>query len=313
MVRPFRATAAAFVAAFTLACDGGTPEAAATAPDPTAEPQTHSLFGEPLYARADTTGEIAAADDALAEDPDNVDLVIAAARVRRNFWQYREAMQLYTHAMPMAPDDWRPYRFRGHRHISLRDFESAVTDLERARTLAPLNWDVSYHLGLAYFLAGRFDDAADEYLRCLQLVDDPDARAAQSEDFRSCSQNQEDPESRVAMTEWAVRAAMRAERPDAVAALLDGISPDMAVSENVAYHHDLLMYKGLMDVEELLNPGPDAPYRMETVGFGVANWYLSQGGEERAVELLRRLVDDPWWPGFGRIAAEVELARLEGA
>lgn len=313
MLKPLHVAGVIVAAVCAATCGGGEPEAAAATPDPTAEPQTFSLFGEPLYARADTTGQIAEADRVLALDPDNVDLVIDAARVRRNFWQYREAMDLYTRAIGMAPDDWRPYRYRGHRHISLRDFDSAITDLETARSLAPLNWDVSYHLGLAYFLAGRFDDAADEYLRCLALVDDEDARAAQSDEFRSCSQNQDDPESRVAMTEWAVRAAMRAARTETVSRLLDGIPEDMPVSENVAYYHDLLMYKGLMDVEELLNPGPDAPYRMETVGFGVANWLLSNGEEEQAIGLLRRLVEDPWWPGFGRIAAEVELARLEGA
>lgn len=295
------------------ACGGDVPDAAVRADDPTAEPQTHSLFGEPLYAMADTTGQIAAADSALAEDPDDVDRIIAAARVRRNFWQYRQAMDLYTRAIELAPEDWRPYRFRGHRHISLRDFDSAIGDLETARTLAPTNWDVSYHLGLAYFLAGRFGDAADEYLRCLSLGDDPEARAAQTDDFRSCSQNQDDPESQVAMTEWAVRAALRDGRSDTVSGLLDGISPEMPVTENVAYHHDLLMYKGLVDIDELLNPGPDAPYRLETVGYGVANWLIAHGEDERAAELLRRLVEDPWWPGFGRIAAEVELARMEGA
>ena len=59
--------------------------------------------------------------------------MIEAGRVRRNFWQYREAMDLYSRAMAMAPEDWRPYRFRGHRHISVREFDRAVEDLEAAR------------------------------------------------------------------------------------------------------------------------------------------------------------------------------------
>lgn len=278
--------------------------------DPTAEPQAMSLFGEPLYARADTTGAIAEADQRLAAAPDNVELLIAAGRVRRNVWQYRQAMELYTRAMELAPDDWRPYRFRGHRWISLRDFDRAITDLEAARDRAPLNWDVAYHLGLAYFLAGRFDAAADEYLRCMELADDPDAAAVQSEAFRSCSQNATDPESRVAMTEWAVRSAMRAGHDDMVESLLDGISEELEIEENIAYYHDLLYYKGLKTADELLNPGPEAPYRRETVGFAVANHRLVQGDTAAAQTLLEELVQDPWWPGFGRIAAEVELARL---
>ncbi len=280
--------------------------------DPLAQPQATSLLGEPLYAQPDTTGAIAAADSALALAPDDVERLIAAARARRNSWQYRQEMALYTRALELAPTDWRLFRFRGHRYISVRDFASAIADLERARELAPLNWDVAYHLGLAYYLAGRFGDASAEYRRCLALADDEATRQAQTEDFRSCSQNADDPESRVAMTEWAVRAALRAGEEAAATELLNAIPLGLEVQENLPYYHDLLFYKGAKTAAELLNPGPDAPYRRETVGYGVANWMLAQGDTASAVTLLEELVLDPWWPGFGRIAAEVELARLRG-
>ncbi|MGI9628372.1 MAG: tetratricopeptide repeat protein [Longimicrobiales bacterium] len=289
------------------ASEGATTEVAT---DPLASPQAVSLFGEDLYAQPDTSGQVAEADLALAGAPDDVELLIAAARVRRNVWQYRQAMELYTKAMELAPDDWRPYRYRGHRHISVREFDQAVVDLEEARERAPLNWDVSYHLGLAYFLVGEFGDAADEYLRCMDMNDDADAQAAQADDFRSCSQNAEDPESRVAMTEWAVRALLRDGRSDEAQTLLDGIPEDLPISVNVAYYHDLLFYKGLKTEEELLNPPEDGPYRLETVGMGVANWHIAHGEPEQARDILEVLVADPWWPGFGRIAAEVELSRL---
>lgn len=273
-----------------------------------AEPQATSLFGELLFAIVDTTGAIREADLALAGAPEDVDLIIAAGRVRRNFWQYRQAMDLYGQAMTLAPSDWRPYRYRGHRYISVRQFDDAIVDLERARDLAPFNWDISYHLGLAYFLAGRFADAADEYLRCLDLENQAEAIAAQAEDFRSCSQNASDQDSRIAMTEWAVRAALRSGRGEVASNLLSQIPLGLEVGENLPYYHDLLFYKGEMTAEELL--GPDAPYRRETVGYGVANWLVTQGDTARAVELLEELVEDPWWPGFGRISAEVELFRL---
>jgi len=280
--------------------------------DPMAEPQATSLFGDPLYALMDTTGAIAEADNALREAPDDVEALITAGRVRRDFWQYRQAMALYSRAMELAPEDWRPYRYRGHRYISVRIFDRAIADLERARELAPLNWDVSYHLGLAYYLSGRFQESADEYARCLSLSQDEGVREAQAGDFRSCAENGNDAESLVAMTEWAVRAALRAGRSDEAQALLARIPLNLDVSENLAYYHDLLLYKGAMTPEELLNPGPEAPYRRETVGYGVANWYLVQGDTARAIQLLEELVQDPWWPGFGRIASEVELARLRG-
>jgi tetratricopeptide (TPR) repeat protein len=272
--------------------------------------QTLSLFGEPLRAMEDTTGAIAEADAALDLAPEDVDLIIEAGRVRRNFWQYRQAMRLYSRAIELAPDDWRPYRYRGHRHISLRNFDAAIGDLEAARERAPFNWDVSYHLGLAYYLAGRFPDAADEYARCIRIADDPETRAAQAPGFRSCSRNVDDSESMVAMTEWAVRASLRAGRKAEAEALLETVPLGLSVEENVAYYHDLLFYKGELTADQLLNPGDDAPYRRETVGYGVANWLLAHGDTAAATALLVELVQDPWWPGFGRIAAEVELYRL---
>jgi len=277
------------------------------------EPQAYSLFGEALYEMEDTTGAIADADSALARDPDNLEKIIAAARVRRNFWHYRQAMELYTRAIEQAPDDWRPYRYRGHRHISLREFEAAIQDLEKARSLAPMNWDVAYHLGLAYYVSGDFQKAFMEYRRCLDLASDQEAEAADGPDFRSCSRNGDDPESRVAMTEWAVRAGVRSGHGDEARAILAAIPTDLEVEENIAYYHDLLFYKGELSEEALLNPGPDAPYRRETVGYGVANWTLAQGDTARAVALLEELVQDPWWPGFGRIASEADLWRLTDA
>jgi tetratricopeptide (TPR) repeat protein len=285
-------------------------ESSAALADKPAGWQATSLFGEDLFQMEDTTGAVAAADVELAQAPDDVDRIIAAGRVRRNFWQYRQAMELYTRAIELAPTDWRAYRFRGHRHISVREFPDAVRDLEAARDRAPENWDVSYHLGLAYFLSGDFEAAANEYLRCLSMADDEGARAVQSDDFRSCSQNADDPESFVAMTEWAVRSLLRAGRTAEADGLLASVPEGLPVEENVAYYYDLLFYKGLKAEGDLLTPGADAPFRLETVAQGVANWRLAQGDTAGAIQLYERIVADPWWPGFGRIAAEVELSRI---
>jgi len=292
---------------FFAACAEPAPPPAEQAAEAAPRPEATSLLGEPLFAREDSLGEIAPADSALAAAPDDVELLIAAARARRNSWHYRDEIALYTRVLELAPEDWRPYRFRGHRYVSVREFDNAIRDLERARALAPLNWDVAYHLGLAYYVSGRFAEAADEYLRCVGLADDAAAKAADSEAFRSCSRNGSDPESRVAMTEWAARALVRAGRTEEAEALAAAVAADLEVEENLSYYHDLLYAKGLKTADELVNLAPDAPYRLETVGYGVATRLLAAGDTTRAVEILRRIAADPWWPGFGRIAAEADL------
>ncbi len=276
---------------------------------PAPQPEARSLLGEELFAKEDTVGEIAAADGALAAAPDDIELLIAAGRARRNSWHYRDEMALYTRVIGMAPDDWRPWRFRGHRYISVREFDNAIRDLEKARELAPFNWDVSYHLGLAYFASGRFGDAADEYMRCIGLANDAGAKAADSETFRSCSRNGNDPGSQVAMTEWAARALIRSGRAAEAEALAKAIPEGLDVGENLSYYEDLRFAKGVRTAEEILANVSDSTYRLETVGYGIATRYLAAGDTAAAMEIFREIAVDPWWPGFGRIAAEAELAR----
>ncbi|NJD09908.1 MAG: hypothetical protein FIB01_05495 [Gemmatimonadetes bacterium] len=276
---------------------------------PALQPEAISLLGERLFAKADPLGLIAAADSALARAPNDIELLIAAARARRNSWHYRDEIALYAKVIGMAPDDWRPYRFRGHRYISVREFENAIADLEKARGLARFNWDTSYHLGLAYFVSGRFDDAAAEWLRCIGLGNDAGARAADSETFRSCARNSSDPGSRVAMTEWAARALIRSGRAADAEQLARTIPDGLEVGENLSYYTDLLFARGARTADQILAQVSDSTYRLETVGYGIATRYLAAGDTAAAMQLFRQIAADPWWPGFGRIAAEAELAR----
>jgi len=94
--------------------------------------------------------------------------------------------------------------------------------------------------------------------------------------------------------------------------LLDTISPGMPVESSLAYYHDLLFYKGHMTEDQLLAVDEGDPYTFETVGYGAANWYLVEGDTARAIEILEEVAVHPRWLGYGRIAAEVDLARLSG-
>ena len=134
---------------------------------PGQKPQVVSPLGKQFFAKADNDGAIAKADAALAAEPNNLDLLIAAARARDGALQFDAAIEMYTKAIGMAPDDVRAYRFRGHRYISTRKFDLAIKNLEHALSRAPSSFDEVYHLGLAYFLTAEFPAAAKTYRACL--------------------------------------------------------------------------------------------------------------------------------------------------
>lgn len=86
----------------------------------------------------------------------------------------------------------------------------------------------------------------------------------------------------------------------------------MNIVENDSYHKRLLMYKGLIDPNSLLNVGDDQDgLQIATQGYGVANWYLMNGEVEKARDILGKIVQGQNWAAFGYIAAEAELFKLK--
>lgn len=308
---PILLAACAAVPALGQATGGGVSPADSVGPR--GNPVALSLSGERLYARPHPDpAAMRRADERVAAEPASVDALLAAAREREQAFMYDDAAALYARVVELAPDDWRGWRFRGHRMLTLRRFEDGAHDLERARELAPDNFDVAYHLGLAYYLLGRFDEAASEYLRCLALAEDATAHtratSPQQAGQRGCVRIAESYDTRVAITEWAYRALLRSGRGDEAQRLLDAIEPGMNVAANEPYYHSLLARRGEWDPAELLDPMPSTG-RFETRAYGMALDSLLHGDVERGLLLMRQIAADAHWPGFGRLAAEAELAR----
>ncbi len=79
--------------------------------------------------------------------------------------------------------------------------------------------------------------------------------------------------------------------------------------ENGSYHRLLLLYRGALPPDSLLNPGELRSVEDVTVGYGVGNWHLYNGRRELALAVFRRVVASPQWSAFGYLAAEAELKR----
>jgi tetratricopeptide (TPR) repeat protein len=271
----------------------------------TDRPELTTLLGKAVFARPDADGAIAKADAALTADPRNVDLILAAARARDVALQFHAAIDVYTKGIAIAPQDVRLLRFRGHRYISIRRFDEAVADLQKAVSLAPSSFDATYHLALAHYLRGEFDAAARVYQSCLEAKSDP---TPLPQGWRSCTVTRSTDNDRVAMSDWLYRALSRAGRRDQAKALLSGIGAGMKVGENEAYYTALRFYSGAVTEEQAMTPATKNENRLVTVGYGIATFYLTSGDTTRACGLLRKIAAEPNWNAFGVIAAEVDLA-----
>ena len=268
-------------------------QVAAAQPTPSAaKPEITSLLGVPYFAQADEKGEIAAAQMKLAADPKNVELYIALGRAQATAWQYQAAIDTYTRALKLAPSNALLYRHRGHRYISTRQFAKAVADLEKAAKLNAGDFDIWYHLGLAYYLKGQFDKAVPAYEKC---------KAVAEKDGKD--------DSVIAVSDWLYMTYRRLGKTTEAANVLDRITPQMKVVENKSYFDRLLFYKGLKKEEELINIEKATDLEIATVGYGLGNWHLYNGDQAKAEMYFQRVVKGKYWPAFGFIASEAELAR----
>ncbi|MGH9765792.1 MAG: tetratricopeptide repeat protein [Blastocatellia bacterium] len=264
-------------------------------------PEVVSPLGVKHYAQSDDKGEIPKAQEKLASDPNNAELIIALGRAQATVWRYSDAIETYTRGIKIAPANAMLYRHRGHRYISTRQFDKAVADMKRASELKSDDFDIWYHLGLAHYLKGDFSKAAAAYERCYAVAEKNRADVEANKEGRD--------DSVIAISDWLYMTYRRMKKETNAAKVLEKITPQMQVKENKSYYDRLLFYKGLKKEEELVNVEKATDLEIATVGYGVGAWHLYNSNPAKAEEYFRKIVSGKYWPAFGFIAAEAELAR----
>lgn len=296
-----------------LACESGQKEKATDQPEPVV--QANSLTGEPLYApklsaeRAKLlTDNLNTAEAAFAEDPNELNTIWLGRR-HAYLTNYKKAIEIYTEGLKKFPESYRLYRHRGHRYISTRQFDKALTDFRKAFQLMPkdtmeiepdgipnrLNqplsntqFNVLYHYGLAHYLKGEFTQAITTYVLCKEYSDNPDLL--------------------IATTDWLYMSLRRQGMDKAAQELLETIPDDLEIIENDSYYKRIMMYKGKLPIEELFKTdAEDAALSLATQGYGVANWYLYNGDTLKAKEIYQQILSGDSWSPFGYIAAEADI------
>jgi tetratricopeptide (TPR) repeat protein len=280
--------------------------------------QAISLLGDTLYAPelppevlADREAQLAEARADYEADPANADALIWYGRRTAYLGDYRTAIAIYSEGIEKHPTDPRLYRHRGHRYISVRRFDAAIADLERAASMiagredeiepdgmpnarniptSTLHSNIWYHLGLAYYLKGDLDTALRAYRECLKVSRSPDML--------------------VATSHWLYMTLRRLGREAEAALVLEPIHAELDIVENVSYQRLLLMYKGELTVDALLDEAETAGgLENATLGYGIGNWHAYNGRPKQADAIFRTILQGHQWAAFGYIAAEADVQR----
>jgi tetratricopeptide (TPR) repeat protein len=285
-----------------------------------AAPEAHSLFGQPLYPISLSADEKAKLDSDLTmaqadyeKNPNDPERIIWLGRRLAYLWRYREAIEVYSRGIELHPDYFKLYRHRGHRYITIREFDKAIADLEKAAALiqgvsdaiepdgAPNKFNIPtstshsniwYHLGLAYYLKGDFENALRCYLECMKF--------SKINNDMLC-----------ATSDWLYMTYGRLGRIEEAAKVLEPIHQNMNILENHSYHKRLLMYKGIIQPDSLLNADNSSDLDLATQGYGVGNWHFYNGQTDKAKEIFEKVLKGKYWAAFGYIAAEADLIRMK--
>ena len=224
-------------------------------------------------------------------NPNSADAMIWVGRRLAYLGRFTEAIDIFTKGIARFSGDARFYRHRGHRQITLRRFDRAIEDLEKAAKLikgkpdeiepdgqpnarniptSTLQFNIWYHLGLAYYLTGKNQKALNAYRECLKVSSSPDRL--------------------VSTTHWLYMTLRRLNRNAEAAKVLEPIIEGMDIIENTGYYRLTFMYKGLIPSERLVDEAiaREIRRRAHSVLYGVANWHLYNGRREQAVEGFRK-------------------------
>ncbi len=245
-------------------------------------------------------------------DPENIDFLIWYGRKHAYAGDYRSAIEIFSKGMELFPDEPRLYRHRCHRYLTIREFERALNDCKKGAMLIedgidsiepdgapnPANIPIYtrhstiwYHLGLAYYFTHDFENAHKAFQtgKDLHVNSDMD----------------------VSFTHWNYMTLRRLGRVADAQANVETIPADIVVYESQPYLALLALYKGEISVDELWE-NTNSEDRSSAFTYGIANWYLYNGDDERAYQMMNDIAQPQeftgyGWGAFGFIAAEADL------
>lgn len=265
----------------------------------------------PLIKEGKAKHNFEVAFETYQKHPDSVEALIWYGRRTAYLGHFQKALEIYTEGIQRFPEDARLYRHRGHRFISTRQYDRAISDFKKAAYLvqgqpdqvepdglpnsrnipiSTLKGNIWYHLGLAYYLVGDVENALKAYRQ------------------REVTNRYDD--NLVSGGHWLYMILRRMGKYEEALAEIEGVQPDMDIIENTRYYEMCLFYKGLLKEDDLKMIG-DGSSSDDVYYYGLGNWNLYETQDTTgAKRWYKKLLDSGNPYSFAYLAAEADWKRL---
>jgi TolA-binding protein len=251
------------------------------------------------------------AKEAYLKNTNDPDALIWYGRRTAYLGQFQEAIEIYTTGIQNHPKDARMYRHRGHRYITLREYDEAIKDFETAVKLienqvdqiepdglpnerniplTTLHGNIWYHLGLAYYLQNDLDSALEA--------------------FSNRTVTEKYPDNMVSGGHWQYMILRRMGKNKEANAAISEVTSNMDIIENMSYYKMCQFYKGILTEEDLKPEGATSSSN-DVLTYGLGNWYLYHKQDTtKAKEYYKDLLENGNKYSFAYLTAEADWNRI---
>ena len=276
--------------------------------NPTQTIETITLLGDTLRSpeikKGKTFDQFKSAQITYFDNQNDAEALIWYGRRTAYMGYYKEAVKLFTLGIKNHPNDARFYRHRGHRYISTRQYDNAISDFEKAVQLingktdqiepdglpnakniplSTLHGNIWYHLGLAYYLKNDMSSALKAFSN------------------RSVTHKYDD--NIVSSGHWLYMIYRRLNKIEESITVVNEVNQNMDIIENISYHQSCLFYKGVLKESEIVID--------EVALYSLANWYVYEKNDTlKAKTYYQKLLSTGNPYSFAYIAGESDWVKL---
>lgn len=270
------------------------------------------------------------------------DRYVYAARLQAFLGHIDEAEEILTEGLEQDPDNAVMLRQRGHRRLTLRDYQGALEDFARAIELIEGAADEhefyqrDVEPDLVNLVLGREDLVREQHIPVNDETNTATAGMYKStlhgsiwyhsgvakyltgdfagafHDFGKSAELAIDDDAVTATFDWRYMALRRLGRDAEAQSMLDELDTgSLAVTAGEDfYFRRLRLYKGEVTADEVIEQLAASPLALATQGYGVGNWYLYNGDREAAERVFESVIQNGAPHSFAYMAAEADLARM---